>query len=280
DDISTWNYRRTVLRQDEVADFINARKGDKYSTLLPLLGLSSLETAAENVRQLIKSVQSQSNIDTLKRAHATAEIKRRETFESKEDTDIEVIIQTLHAKYCPEDQSTLDPIERCTKLITAIDDRTSALDEDKQQHIIVSTVGNLDLSANITAIRQENGTLAQSTDKLIEEKLTVIQAASDWAGKYELEGEIHCPACGRSIPAASFNAHIAIEQERLSSVITAFEARKVAIGSLCDNLTTAKSNLENTDVQHWREKQIKPLHAEKYKYLTELKIQDIRKTCT
>ena len=37
-----WDYRRTVLRQDEVAEFIRSSKGGKYSALLPLLGLHEL----------------------------------------------------------------------------------------------------------------------------------------------------------------------------------------------------------------------------------------------
>ena len=37
--ITSWDYRTTVLRQDEVAEFIRSRKGGKYSAFLPLLGL-------------------------------------------------------------------------------------------------------------------------------------------------------------------------------------------------------------------------------------------------
>jgi len=48
--MEAWDYRRTVLRQDEVAEFIRSRKGDKYSALLPLFGLHELEVAAENLR--------------------------------------------------------------------------------------------------------------------------------------------------------------------------------------------------------------------------------------
>ena len=40
--MTSWDYRTTVLRQDEVAEFIRSRKGEKYSAILPLLGLESL----------------------------------------------------------------------------------------------------------------------------------------------------------------------------------------------------------------------------------------------
>ena len=48
--MGTWDYRRTLLRQLEVAAFIHETKGGKYSALLPLLGLDQMEIAAENLR--------------------------------------------------------------------------------------------------------------------------------------------------------------------------------------------------------------------------------------
>ena len=40
--MSEWEYRQTVLRQDEVSRFIHDTKGGKYSALLPLFGLQNL----------------------------------------------------------------------------------------------------------------------------------------------------------------------------------------------------------------------------------------------
>src|SRR4051812_29624254 len=45
-DLTKWSYPRTILRQDELASFIRSPKGEKYSALLPLLGLGHLEIAA------------------------------------------------------------------------------------------------------------------------------------------------------------------------------------------------------------------------------------------
>ena len=42
--LDDWDCRRTVLRQDEVSRFVHSTKGEKYSVLLPLLGLSHLDT--------------------------------------------------------------------------------------------------------------------------------------------------------------------------------------------------------------------------------------------
>lgn len=53
-ELDGWDYRRTILRQDEVVNFIRATKGEKYSALLPLLGLGRLENAAANLHNLLE----------------------------------------------------------------------------------------------------------------------------------------------------------------------------------------------------------------------------------
>ena len=58
-----WEYRQTVLRQDEVSAFIHDTKGKKYSALLPLFGLHNMETAAENLRRLARSVETEAKLD-------------------------------------------------------------------------------------------------------------------------------------------------------------------------------------------------------------------------
>ena len=57
--IRNWDLMRTVLRQDKVADFIHATKGQKYSEVLPLLGLQNFETSAENLRKLRTEIDEQ-----------------------------------------------------------------------------------------------------------------------------------------------------------------------------------------------------------------------------
>lgn len=62
-DLSTLESQRVILRQDEVADFIKGTKGEKYSSLLPLLGLGSLDTAIENLRKIEKEIKEQSRLE-------------------------------------------------------------------------------------------------------------------------------------------------------------------------------------------------------------------------
>ncbi len=76
DDPRSWNYRRTVLRQDEVSDFIKETKANKYSALLPLLGFEEMEMAAGNLHTLARKVESESNLKVSKAS--IAEVARRQ----------------------------------------------------------------------------------------------------------------------------------------------------------------------------------------------------------
>ncbi len=94
--IAGLDYRSVVLRQDEVAAFISSAKGEKYSALLPLLGLEELEFAAENIRQLSKRIAKASDLDGKRRelSVATQAVKGASSIE-----DVQSKIVALHAKY-------------------------------------------------------------------------------------------------------------------------------------------------------------------------------------
>jgi predicted ABC-type ATPase len=114
--IGTWNYRRTVLRQDEVAEFIHDTKGAKYSALLPLLGLHQMEIAAENLRQLVKAVEQQSKLLETKATLKEIETRRKTIFGADSDGLILTKIEALHAKYCPDEAAVVGPLLRCDEL--------------------------------------------------------------------------------------------------------------------------------------------------------------------
>ena len=47
-----WDLGRTILRQNEVADFIHGTKGQKYTALLPLFGLQELENDVRKIMDI------------------------------------------------------------------------------------------------------------------------------------------------------------------------------------------------------------------------------------
>ena len=63
--LASWRSAQLILRQDEVARFIHATKGEKYSALLPLLGLGEIETVVDNLHRLAREVAKQGQVAEL-----------------------------------------------------------------------------------------------------------------------------------------------------------------------------------------------------------------------
>lgn len=276
----TWDYRRTVLRQHEVAAFIQSTKGDKYSALLPLLGLHPMELAAENLRRLAKSVEEQVKLAATKVKLEEIEAKRKEIFGSATDQQILTTIERLHAKHCPDQAATTDPIARCKELKAAIDTRISASSAEQRRYIALRDMAALDLKGHIDSVRTASAKLADTVEPLITEKLEVLQSAVTFVGKLVGEKEVNCPACGQSIPVDAFRAHLEAERERLREVIDTFNARRAAIGTLCNTVRSLQDTLGKSDLKSWREELAKGPLAKNLDYLDGIDTETLRTSCS
>lgn len=133
-DMTAWDYRRTVLRQDEIARFIHSSKGAKYSDLLPLLGLGDLEIAADNMRQLARAVEQQSGLKEMRGAVGEIARKRKQFFGVSSDADIETKAAALHKKYCPT-STTKDALIQCSETAVALTTRIEELTSEKLRYL-------------------------------------------------------------------------------------------------------------------------------------------------
>ena len=251
--MNTWDYGRTVLRQDEVAAFIRDTKGGKYSALLPLLGLHQMEIVAENLRQLAKSVEQQSKLNEAKTILSGTKAKRTKTFGTDSDDQILKKIEALHSSYCADQVATQDALSRCKNLEIAIDKRIEQFSTDQRRYLALHEAGEIDLKSHVDAIREASAKLTDAVEPLIAERLQVLEATGEFVKKLEYGKDVTCPACGRIIPVEAFQAHVKTEQERLQEIINTFNARKTSIGTLCDNVKSLKSSISKVDVKSWKE---------------------------
>lgn len=275
----TWDYRRTVLRQDEVGAFIHDTKGGKYSALLPLLGLHQMEVAAENLRQLAKSVNEQSKLRETKVTLKEVETKRLATFGTDSDGQILAKLQELHAKYCPNMATTSDALSRCKELKTALDTRLAGSSADQRRHVALRGAAELDLIGHVSAVRSASVTLAGAAEPLIAEKLEVLQSTGVFVDKLGDEREVKCPACGQPVAVDAFQAHVKVERERLQEIIGVFEVRKAAIGTLCDTVKLLKANLGKADAKSWRDELAKGPLADSFVHLDGINAEALRVPC-
>lgn len=277
--MNTWNYGRTVLRQDEVAAFIHDTKGDKYSALLPLLGLHQMEIAAENLRQLAKSVEQRSKLKEAKTTLSRIETKRKETFGADSYDQILTKIGNLHSSYCVDQVATQDALSRCKELETAINKRIGQFSADQRRYLALHSAGELDLKSHLHDIRTASVELAQAVEPFIVEKLEVLAATGEFVEKLEDKKDVKCPACGQMIPVETFRAHVKTEQERLQALSDTLNARKTSIGTLCDNVKSLKSILSKGDVKSWKEELSKGPLADNLTSLDQINAEALRTSC-
>lgn len=275
----TWDYRRTVLRQDEVAAFIHDTKGGKYSALLPLLGLHQMEVAAENLRQLAKSVGELSKLREAKVTLKEVETKRKATFALDSDDQILTKAKELHAKYCADRASTNDGLSLCAELNAALDLRIAGSSADQRRHVALQGAAGLDLKGHVGAVRSASVTLAGTVEPLIAERLEVLQSTGAFVDKLGGEEEVKCPACGQPIPVNAFQAHVEAERVRLQEIIEVFDSRKAAIGTLCDTVKSLQTILVKDDVESWRTEAGKRLLADNFAHLEGINAEALRASC-
>ena len=278
-DMKGWDYRRTVLRQDEVSAFIHNTKGGKYSALLPLLGLHQMELAAENLRQLARTIEQQSKLRETKAVLKEVEATRKVAFDGELDEQILKIIESLHTTYCPDKSNTTEALTRCDEVNVAVDARINEFSTDQRRYLALRNIADLKLKAHIELVRAANEKLADSVEPLIAEKLQVLQSAGSFAGKLMETGEINCPACGRTISIGLFQAHVRGEHQRLQEIIETFDVRKAAIATLCDTLRSLKVNVSNTELKSWQEKIAKEGLSDNLAYVERLSTENLRTSC-
>lgn len=274
--MADWDYRRTVLRQDELAEFIHCRKGEKYSALLPLLGLDQLETAAENLRQLGKAIHQESRLDEVMNKLNSVQKKRIDTFGTDNDNKLFDKIEVLYKKYCEEHPAVSKPLDRCKKLETSLNSKIQQFSKDQKIYTIFRDIADANIKDGIETIRFHNSVLAGSVESLIAEKLEVIDQTSILLNNLEDEIEIPCPACGRFIPVKDLAAHIESEKERLKDIISTFKNRKTSINTLCDNIKLIKSSLNKTEIKSWRDEQIVGPLKENIAFIDKLNTENLR----
>ena len=277
--MSGWDYRRTVLRQEEVVEFIRDTKGGKYSALLPLFGLQEMEIAAENLRQLARNVATHSGLESTRVTVAQLKSKRSSVFGSDSDDGIITKLKALHGAHCPGEPTPAEGLALCSDLITSFEKRIEQYTAEQRRHAALADLANVKFESDVATIRRANGALASEADPLVSEKLAVLQAVEPFAKKLPEGREIHCPACGRSVPAIQFRTHVAEEMLRLSEIRNTFTARAVAMANISDSVKILKGSLGKPDLKVWKEELSKLVPPDHIQYLDSVDADRVRARC-
>ena len=248
--LSNWDCARTVLRQDEVSRFIHSTKGEKYSVLLPLLGLSHLETAAENLHQLSAAILKQSGAREAAGALNAAKSQFEATFGKATQVSSELSLRRLCSEYVVQEHE--HSARECARLIgNTIDGRLADATEQQRIQIAVEQLGLVDVRSGINGVRSAAATLALSADKMVQAQLEVLRATDDFLGLTEVPGTVSCPACGRSVAWTELADHVRAETERLDAVIAASNEYRRQSRELRETVNRAVRLCGSSEIVAW-----------------------------
>ena len=274
-----WEYRQTVLRQDEVSRFIHDTKGEKYSALLPLFGLHKMEIAAGNLRQLARSVETEAKLIEKKTNLQQVANQKKDAFGTLGDEVIIKDIDNLFAGYCQGSQPKSDVLSCCNELEIALDSRIAAFSTDDRVHVILKEIAELNLDDQVEAARTSYARFGELVEPLVVERLAVVQSASTFGETLEGIEEVDCPACGQRIAVDQFREHVKAESERLEDINKVYVTYRAAIRTVCTALDSLKSNLKRQDLKTWREGLDDAAIAEGLQYLDHINSNALRDSC-
>ncbi|MFC1879347.1 AAA family ATPase [Chloroflexota bacterium] len=246
-----FDLERFILRQDEVAKFIHATKGEKYSVLLPLLGLEEMEQAADNFNILIKSIENRSS---LKQKNQKLEDLQTEILKYLPDLAADTVtkaINKLVAKYLdikpPSDSSILlDSVQE------AVAARVNQAEPEQARYLLFTQIADFDLNGKLTKLDEMEQQAAEAIGVLLDRQIAVLESTDEYVQNIDTEKEIvECPACGREIDTKEFRIHVQTELVSLTAVRSArdelIKLRKDVINSISQLL----QRIENPALVSW-----------------------------
>jgi energy-coupling factor transporter ATP-binding protein EcfA2 len=278
--VGSWSYRRTVLRQDEVSAFIHDTKGEKYSALLPLLGLQQMEIAAENLRRLAKAVEDQAKVRETRATLSQVDIRRRAAFGTSSWEQVVNAVLLLYSKYFGDSGTPGDALVQCREVKAALETKITGSSVEQRRYIVLQGLAQLGLSDHVGRVRSANAELAGAVEPLVTEKLQVLESTRLFVDKLGNEREVVCPACGQLVSVEALQAHIEAERKRLREIAVVFESRKSAIGALCDALTALKGGIGKPDSKTWRDDLAKTPLRESLACLEMVSPEALRTSCS
>lgn len=248
-----WDLRRTVLRQDELAQFVASNKAEKYSALLPLLGLSDIEVVAQNIRGVARKVRELAQLEHSQGQVHEIRSRISEAFGSTEITALRDAIQDLFASYFP---SALKPttLGGALRLLKEENERRVAeLDSDSACLLQLKAACDANLSSVLSRALIANEKLAQHTEPMLTERLSILRSCLKVTDAECDVADIACPCCGTSMPRAIFRLHVSDELRRLEHVSSLIDNRRSVYKELASALTQFKNAIGHHCVTSWRE---------------------------
>lgn len=225
--LQQWKPNRVILRQDEVANFIHATKGEKYSVLLPLLGLETAEQAAINLHSLGRQIIERSELNEKQKRASELEKQAKKVLKGLSKDRLEQVQKELSKTYLSTSTIGLSSPD-LLKIKDKIEKTTASLDPEIRRHQLLTLMGKEDLPNKLRLLRNAEESVSKIADEFLKQRVSVLTQASDFIEHIDTSGEeetILCPACGQTVKKEVFAKHV---EEELNKLRNAQKSLKVA----------------------------------------------------
>lgn len=249
DTIQKWDVKRHILRQDEIANFIQETKSQKYSALSPLLGLQVYEDVAENIIKIKTNVVQESGYEDLKGQFKVIEAEINQFFTSIHEPDVKETIQERARKYVQFSESeTVESISK--KAISELDKISKSIEPEIKRYLTLENIHKAKIQEKIRAMISSDEALARIGEEHVDSKIAILENTNKILESLPvLATNVECPACGREILGTEFKDHVTHELDALR------EARKVREQAIKNRRELAIA-LSNINVQIKSEKAV------------------------
>lgn len=247
--ISCCQANQVILRQDEIANFVNSNKGEKYSSLLPLLGLSDLETVLENISDLKEKILEQGQLpqNIQKRSNLITYITKYfpDPTESKIYEQL-ILIGRRHLLSIPEDRTEL-----IKRLIDKIDEEIKKVNYEVKKYTILKQIKDENLSGKLAEFIQHQDEVNKYIDSLLSQKLEVLEKSSEFSKHVKDEVIIICPSCGQEVEKTRFISHIESELKKLNQTKEIYQQMKKARRNFTDSIRNVFQIIKDDEIAIW-----------------------------
>lgn len=251
DSIQSWKLEQLILRQDEVARFVLKPKGDKYSVLLPLLGLQNLEQAASNLDALNRFIVERGNLIAKTERLKLLQAEALKHFPEISEKAVLETLKRLAGRYIPGEKPTKRS-ELITALTEAISKNIDSVEPTITRYTLLGQIREVNLPEKIDAATKAHVRIVGQLDAFLDSRIEILQRAQGWLNQLEkLEGDINCPACGRPIRLEDFGAHVSSELKKLEELASARTSAREAQSTLKSALEKVQGVLKNKALSSW-----------------------------
>ena len=246
--VRDWDLMRTVLRQDKVADFIHATKREKYSQVLPLLGLETFETAAENLRKLRTEIEDQAKISTIELMLDELVETARTKLGTLEPEEALRVLQKIAARNSIDLQKPTSLEDASVNLKTKLAANIGALEPAHQRHVLLKQILDEDLEGKRRKVKETRAEAFKALDNQIE---VLVHAGRITEEIAEPSKETVCPACGKSICAQELREHIDAELTRLHDIREMRDKARTAVQEFLEAVKRTLLFLKSECLKDW-----------------------------